>query len=114
MNLALVILRSGQSLVAWTEQLEMEPKVHMFRPHLVSGKTKLSLTPWPEHTDDQHILLTSDQLMTVCDPSDKVAKSYEAKVEKPEDPEERPVLLNENDESVNDEYEPRYIEEPLY
>jgi len=114
MNLALVILKTGQSLVAWTEQLEMEPKVHMFRPHRVSGKTKLSLEPWPEYTEDQHILLTSETLMTVCEPTEKVAELYKKKVEKPEEATQEPTLLNEESIPEDDEYEPRYIEEPLY
>ena len=115
MNLTLVILKSGQSLVAWTEQLEMEPKVHMYRPHRISGKTKLSLEPWPEYTNDDHILLTSEMLVTVCEPTEKVIELYTKKVEKPpEPPVQDPVLLNEDSIPEDDEYEPRYIEDPLY
>ena len=84
----------------------------------VSGKTKLSLQPWPEHTDDEHVLLNSDALLTVCEPSDKVRDAYLKKVGKTiEDfsPEPKKELLNE-EETVPDgeDYEPRYIEEPIY
>ena len=113
MNLALVILKSGPSLVAWTEQLEAEPRVHMFRPHVITGKTKLSLTPWPDYTEDEHVLLSSDVLLTVCEPTEKVAKLYTDKVAKPEPVETDPILLNE-DSLEQDDYEPRYVEDPLY
>lgn len=115
MNQAIFLLRTGQTLIAWTDQLEMEPKVHLYRPHLVSGKTKVSLTPWPEYTNDDHVLLTSDTLLTVCDPTDKIAKSYTDKVKAPElTNTEESVMLNEENTSEDDEYEPQYVEEPIY
>ncbi len=84
----------------------------------VSGKTKLSLQPWPEHTDDEHILLQSDVLLTVCEPSDKVRDAYLKKIGKTTEdfaPEPQKELLNEEDNVPEGEaYEPRYIEEPIY
>ena len=87
---------------------------------LVSGKTKLSLQPWPEYTDDEHILLGSDSLLTVCEPTEAVRDAYLKKIGKTledftEEPEDQAVLLNE-DETVpeSEDYEPRYTEEPLY
>ena len=86
---------------------------------LVSGKTKLTLTPWPEFTDDDHVLLNSDALLTVCEPSDTLRDAYLKKVGKTlKDFEEAPapVLLNEGENvpEPDDDYEPRYIEEPIY
>ena len=52
--------------------------------------------------------------MTVCDPTEKVAELYKKKVERPEPPVQEPTLLNEESIPEDDEYEPRYIEEPLY
>ena len=88
----------------------------------VSGSTKLTLTPWPKYTDENHVLLHSDSLLTVVEPNDKVRDAYLAKIGKTiEDftPEPQPELLQEDeqlptgqfDNYEDDEYEPRYQEE---
>ena len=118
MDLMLLRLKSGETLVSATEQLEMEPRCHLERPYLVSGKTKVSLTAWPEHAADQHILLHSDSLLTVCEPAPTVKAMYLKKTgQKLEDfqPKEEPVLLNEDEQMPNyipegEDYEPRYEE----
>ena len=84
----------------------------------VSGKTKLSLSRWPEYTDDEHVLLGSDSLLTVCEPSEAVLEAYLKKIGKTiEDFTREPetVMLTE-DETVpeGEDYEPRYVEEPVY
>ena len=117
MNVAIIILKNGTHLVSQTDQLEYEPKVHLVNPHTISGKTKLTLSSWPEFTDDDHILLRSDDLLTVCEPTKKVFDAYLKVIGKTEEdltvrPE--PVIMNEefNPEIHDDEeYEPRYIEE---
>ena len=85
---------------------------------LVSGKTKLSLQKWPDHTDDEHVLIHSENLLTVCEPSQAVREAYLKKVGlteedlKPKEPER--VQLNENEEPPQedwiDDYEPKYSE----
>ena len=85
----------------------------------VTGKTKSVLTSWPSYTDDEHILLNSDTLLTVCEPNDKIRDAYLNKIGKTlEDFTEAPapVLLNEEEDvpEPDDDYEPKYIEEPLY
>ena len=106
------MLKSGEYLISQSEELDYEPKVHLIEPHTVSGKTKVTLTPWPLHTNDKHILLRSDDLLTVCEPTDKLVQSYLNMIGKTlEDikPKEQPVLLQE-EEMVPEEYEPRYQE----
>ena len=122
MQLSLILLKNPSlSLVAQTEEMPAEPRVHLIQPYVVSGKTKLTLTPWPDYTDDVDILLHSDSLLTVCDPTEKLAKLYLEKVGKTvEDMSKEPdrVMLNEGENvfdeltspMYNDEYEPRYIE----
>ena len=118
MNLALIILKTGQTLVSRSEELEYEPKVHLIEPHIVSGQKKITLTPWPPYTDDSHILLRSDDLLTVCEPTQEILESYAKKVGA--DPasfsvkeEEQKVLLTEEEGDIpEDGYEPEYIEEP--
>ena len=121
MDLMLMLLKSGETIVSQSEQLEYEPKVHLVQPYLVGGKTKVTLTAWPAHAADQHILLHTDSLLTVCEPSPTVKAMYLKKINKKlEDflpSEEKPVLLNEDDQSTldndDDEYEPRYVEDGL-
>ncbi len=77
----------------------------------MSGKQKLSLTPWPDHTEDQHILITSDNLLTVCEPSPKVRDAYLAKVGMTEEdlkPKEEPKVLLNEDEQLTTGYDEYY------
>ena len=120
-NLALLILKTGQVLVSRSDELEYEPKVHLIEPYIVSGQKKITLTPWPPYTDDSHILLRSDDLLTVCEPTQEILESYAKKVgadpaafSLDEEDEEQKVLLTEEEETVpeGNEYEPEYIEEP--
>lgn len=84
----------------------------------VSGKTKLSLQRWPEHTDDEHILLGSESLLTVCEPTEALRDAYLKKVGKTlEDFTKEPeaVMLTEDETVPEDsDYEPRYVEEGDY
>lgn len=121
MNLSLVILKTGVTLVSETHQLDFEPSCHLVDPMTISGKTKLTLTRWPEHTGDSHILLRSEDLLTVCEPNEKLTQAYLKKVGKTiEDltSEPEPVMLNEQASTdqtldaidLDDEYEPNYVE----
>ena len=116
MNLAVILLKTGQSLVSQIEELEYEPKVHLLQPYLVSGKTKVTLTTWPDYVTDDHILLHSDSLLTVGEPTTKIKKAYLDKIGKTEDDlkaKPQPVILNEEEQlpELEDDYEPEYIEE---
>ena len=120
MDLMLLVLKTGETLVSATEQLEMEPRCHLEQPYLVGGKAKVTLTAWPPHAADTHILLTTDSLLTVCEPSPTVKAMYLKKVNKTlEDfkPQEEKVLLNEDEQipSIADyddpnAYQPSYQE----
>lgn len=118
MNLSMLLLKQGIRLIAQTEELDYEPRVHLVQPYEVTGKTKVVLTPWPGHTEDTHILLNSNDLLTVVSPTQSLIDSYLKKVGKTlEDlqPKENKVLLNEGDPLPDppseDGYEPLYYEE---
>ena len=122
MNLLLVMLKTGQTLVSLSEELDYEPKCHLIEPHEITGKTKITLTPWPPHTNETNILLHGDSLLTVIEPTAAIASQYLKKIGKTmEDlqPKDNRVLLNEEENVPNlppvpeDEYEPQYIEEDL-
>lgn len=122
MNLALILLKTGQYLVSQVDELDYEPRVHLTNPFEITGKTKVVLSSWPSHTGDDHFLLKSEDLLTVCEPTEAIGKKYAAKVGKkledfnPEPP-EAPILLNEDENVVEgenvgeDDYEPFYTEE---
>lgn len=115
MELSIIVLKCGVTLVSLVEQMDYEPAVHMFRPHTFSGKTKITLTPWPEQSTDEHVLINTDSLLTICEPTDKIRKVYEGKVKnapKELTKDSDPVILNEEETLLDsdDDYEPRYQE----
>ena len=126
MQLTLMLLKDQTYLIAQSDQLELEPRCHLFEPMIVSGTSKVTLTPWPLYTDEKHILLHSDSLLTVMEPTEKIRDAYLKKIGKTiEDftPPPEPELLNE-DEHVpegppaprdtyyddEDDYQPDYRE----
>ena len=128
MQLSLFILQNGIEVVSQSDQLEYEPKVHLVNPCTISGTTKLTLKRWPVHAKDEHILLRSDDLLTVCEATDEVTKAYIKKFKlSPEDltSDPEPVMLNEEQQVMSqdpnmglgempdfeDDYEPRYVED---
>ena len=118
MQLLLLLLKSGQTLISLSDQLPEEPRVHLREPYEVGGKTKLTLSPWPPYTDEKDILLSSDTLLTVVEPQDKLRDVYLAKIGKTlediQPKEEDKVLLTEEEnvpEYVDENYEPLYIEQ---
>ena len=123
MQLSLILLKTGEYIISQVEEMDYEPRVHMEQPYLIGGKTKVTLTKWPSYTEDTHILLTSDSLLTMCDPTQDILDKYLTKIGKTEEdfqPKDDRILLNEGEEvpeplpDESDEDEPRYIEEPLY
>ena len=111
------MLKTGQTLISLSEQLEWEPKVYLKQPYEVSGKTKVTLTPWPSYTDEKDILLHSDSLLTVVVPKDDIRDAYLKKIGKTlEDIQpvvDEQVLLTEEENVpgyVDENYEPLYQE----
>ncbi len=138
MNLSILILETGEYLISQVEEMDYEPRCHMFQPYLISGSKAITLTRWPSYTGDEHILIKSDSLLTMVDPTDDIINKYLKKVgKKLEDftrnkPTDRMVLnegesilepLQDDDSFINegesileplqddDSYEPSYVEE---
>ena len=122
MSLSLVVLQNGSVLVGISDELEYEPKVHLRKPFSVSGDKNAVLTQWPtKWTEDEDILLRSTDLLTVCEPSESLVKSYLRKTglkESDLNPTPQQVILNEESEPTQpdlsdfpeDDYEPAYTE----
>lgn len=120
MTFSLVILKNGLTLVSETEQLDYEPSCHLIDPMTFSGTSKYTLKAWPQGTGDRHILLRSEDLLTVCEVEEKLLAAYLKKTGKKDEPstaeavdatiDEVPEVHN-FDLMDDEEYEPRYIEE---
>ena len=75
MEVCLVILRTGMTLISKVEQLEEEPSCHLQEPYLVNADG--TLQPWPLHTVDTDILLYSETLATIVEPTEEIRAKYE-------------------------------------
>jgi len=75
MQTALIILKSGIHLITKAEQLDEEPSCHMEDPYMI--KEDGTLEPWPRYTTDTDILLYSETIATIVEPSGDIKKKYE-------------------------------------
>ena len=75
MEVMVVILRSGIHLISKVEQLEEEPNCHLQDPYLI--KDDGTLEPWPSYTVDTDVLLYSETLATIVEPTNEIKKKYE-------------------------------------
>ena len=75
MEVMVVILRSGIHLISKVEQLEEEPNCHLQDPYLI--KDDGTLEPWPSYTIDTDVLLYSETLATIVEPTNEIKKKYE-------------------------------------
>ena len=117
MQLNLLLLKSGEYIMAQVEQMEYEPAVHLFQPFAVSGKTKIAFTKWPFWSKDEHVLFNSEELFTIVEPEDKVVDAKLKRIGKtredfaPKEPEK--IMLQENENLIDEEIEPAYAEEDV-
>ncbi len=121
MYLTLMVLKQNLYLLSEVEELDYEPKVHLINPYLVSDDGEI--TKWPLHTEEEHIMIDSTNLLTAVQPTDELRDKYLKKVgktiEQVVDKEPQPVLLSEGDELLEpikfddefSDYEPYYLEE---
>ena len=114
MQLNLLLLKSGEYIMAQVEQMEYEPAVHLYQPYVVGGKTNITFTKWPFWSKDEHVLFNSEELFTIVEPEDRLVTAYLKKVGKkledfaPKVPEQ--VMLNEEEDVY---VEPEYLEEDV-
>ncbi len=69
----LVILRNLNYLIGEVTELDEEPS------YLITGCMKIDgdkFTPFPLHTDQRDCFLTSDNIMTIVDPSKDIITNY--------------------------------------
>jgi hypothetical protein len=111
MEVMLVLLKTGEYLIGFVEELEYEPKCHINQPHRVTGLDKFKLDRWPDYSHDEDLLIHSESILTMCDPSTMLRLQYLEMVTPPDIKERanEPVLLQEDAES-DDEDDTFYVE----
>ena len=75
METMVVILKSGIHLISQVEQLDDEPNCHLQDPYLIRDDG--TLEPWPRYTSDTDVLLYSETLATIVEPTSEIKKKYE-------------------------------------
>ena len=75
METMVVIRKSGIHVISKVEQLEEEPNSHLHDPYLI--KDDGALEPWPRYTTDTDVLLYSETLATIVEPTNEIKKKYE-------------------------------------
>lgn len=80
MILTLLLLNSGEYLISQTEQLEYEPRCHLKQPYQVTGMSPFELERWPRYTDEEDILLHTEVIKTLCEPTESLVEQYLQKV----------------------------------
>jgi hypothetical protein len=97
MSIKLALLKSGETLISNVKELVSEEKVcgYIFEnPYKVisersivlseqtdyDAKIQVSLTPWIILTEDTHMLVTTDWVVTLVDPIKSLKQMYEEKV----------------------------------
>ena len=74
METQLLLLKSGIYLITKIETLDEEPAAHLEQPYPIT--TDGMLEPWPLHTDDQDVLIYSDTIATILEPTQEILDKY--------------------------------------
>jgi len=74
METMMVVLRTGLQLIAKMETLEEEPALHLEKPYLIRDDG--TLEPWPKWSRDDDVLLYSESLATIVEPTDEIREKY--------------------------------------
>jgi hypothetical protein len=74
METQLLLLKSGIYLISKIETLDEEPAAHLEQPYSIT--TDGMLEPWPLHTDDQDVLIYSDTIATILEPTQEILDKY--------------------------------------
>jgi hypothetical protein len=76
------LLKNETVLIADVEEVGSEigePDCKLTNPYKVDGD--MSLTPWPPFTDQNVIMMSSDSILTIVQPSVKLEGVYSAEVQ---------------------------------
>ena len=81
----LLLLKSGQYVISYVSEMEMEPSVFLSDPmEIVDG----NLHKFPRYTVQRNILLYSDILATLLEPDPEILAKYQESIPKDDTDEE--------------------------
>jgi hypothetical protein len=81
----LLLLKSGQYVISYVSEMEMEPSVFLSDPmEIVDG----NLHKFPRYTGQRNILLYSDILATLLEPDPEILAKYQESIPKDDTDEE--------------------------
>ena len=76
-NLKLILLKSDTYLVAQVEEIVADygmPNCKLINPYEIFPGVVLK--PWPCYTDQEEVLFSSDNILTIVSPNSDVVKAY--------------------------------------
>ena len=77
MEIKLILLKNGTYLISQLQEMEMEPTAFLSNPmEVVETMGNVGLISYPKHTSQKDILLYSDMLATIVDPSKSLLAKY--------------------------------------
>ena len=77
MEIKLILLKNGTYLITQLEEMEMEPSVFLSNPmEVIESIGNVELISYPKHTSQKNVLLYSDMLATIVDPSKSLLAKY--------------------------------------
>jgi len=77
MEIKLILLKNGTYLITQLEEMQMEPSVFLSNPmEVIEAIGNVELISYPKHTSQKNILLYSDMLATIVDPSKSLLAKY--------------------------------------
>jgi hypothetical protein len=120
MEVAIVLLKTGEYIIGFVEELAYEPSCHINQPYQLDGSytrildAKTIFKKWPKYTKDENILIESSNILTLLEPEENIKLAYLELTIPPElkkDKEEPPVFLTEQPTSPLDEEDDTYYVE---
>ena len=84
-SIKLILLKTGQYVISYITEMEMEPSVFLSDPmEIIDG----TLHRFPRYAGQRNILLYSDILATLLDPDPEILAKYQASIPKDDTDEE--------------------------
>ena len=74
MEIKLILLKNGDYLISQLQEMEMEPSVFLSNPMQIMDDDQL--ISYPKHTNQKDILLYSDMLATIVEPTTGLLAKY--------------------------------------
>lgn len=74
MEIKLILLKNGTYLISQLQEMEIEPSVFLSNPMQIMDDDQL--ISYPKHTNQKDILLYSDMLATIVEPTTGLLAKY--------------------------------------